>query len=191
MICHFNSATLLKPSILLLFLLFLTANLSGQEIYGIATKWSDDFSEWELLTRDDQVIGELKLRWPQRGDWSEWDYRIGDRTGQIKRKWLNDSNEWEIRADNAIISARTVWKDDFREWRITDNRMQMTIKTRYGNVADEWELKVRSYGRFEIISRWEGDPREWEVIDELDADISLPVKIALIFVSIYNSFPKS
>ncbi len=180
----------MKYLIMVWFFLCFSIVVKAQTITGIVTKWSDEFTEWEILDHEDYVVGDLKLRWPQQRTWSEWDFRIGELTGQIKRKWHDNNNEWEIRSDNQIITARTIWRDDFREWRLSDGRTQLSIKTRYGNVADEWIIKGTYKGSFEIVSRWEGDPREWDIFDDLIEEISLPMKIGLIFVAIYNSFPK-
>ena len=162
----------------------------AQSIFGVGTKWSDNLSEWELFGESDEIIGELKARWPRQESWTEWDYRLGEISGQIKQKWSNDPNEWEIRGQNQIITARTIWKNDFREWRVSDNQIQISIKCRYGNSIDEWELKTSTYGSLTIRTRWQGDPREWDVYDDTDQAISLPMRMALVFIVLYNSMPR-
>ena len=158
----------------------------AQQITGIGTVWANDLREWVLLSEEDE-IGELRMRWRNQNDWTNWDYRIGEITGTIEQKWRDDPNEWEIRGDNEIATARTIWKNKFREWRITNNDLQLTIRTRYGNIADEWETITSDYGYFEMLTVWEGDPREWVIIDELDQNIPLSMRMALIFVVMYNS----
>ena len=170
--------------------IFWTLPLSAQFLTGISTRWNDSFSEWILYTDKEDREGELRLRWMSRNDWTEWEYRLGESTGRIKLKWRDNPNEWEIRGDNKVVTARTLWNNNFREWRITDNNRQLTLKSRYGNLLEEWVLRSTDYGHFEMATSWEGDPRDWIIIDELDEQISLPMKMALVFVVVYHSSPK-
>lgn len=164
--------------------------MAAQQLLGIASKWSDEFTEWEIFTDEEDVVGELQLRWPLQGDWTEWDYRIGEEIGTIKLKWKNDPSLWEIRGYDEIVTAKMIWSNDFREWRISNNDITLTLKTRYGNVFDEWEVREERHGAFGIYTVWEGDPREWEIADELDEELSLEMRMALIFIPVFHSFPK-
>jgi len=157
---------------------------------GIASKWSDEFTEWEIFTDDEDVVGELTMRWQLQGDYSEWDYRIDEEIGSIKMKWKDDPSQWEIRGYDEIVTAKMLWTNDIREWRITNNDITLTLKTRYGNILDEWMVRGDDYGNFGIFSTWEGDPREWEINDELDEELSLEMRMALVFISVFHSFPK-
>ena len=175
---------------LIFFITLFPSLMFAQYITGIASKWSDDLSEWEIFTDDEEVVGELKMRWQLQGDPSEWDYRIGEEIGTIKLKWKNDPTQWEIRGYDEIVTAKMLWSNDIREWRISNNKTSLTFKTRYGNVFDEWRVREDDYGNFEIVTRWEGDPREWEVFDELDEDLSLEMRMALVFIAVFHSIPK-
>ena len=173
-----------------LFLFLLPVLGNAQYITGIGTKWNDEFTEWIIYTDDEELEGELTLRWQRKGDWSQWDYRIGEETGSIKTKWKNDFSQWEISGGNEIITARTVWAKDVGEWRLTDNTVTLTLKSRWTNNRNEWQLKNDNYGDFGIYTEWENDPREWNVVDELSEDISIHMKVALIFLSTFHSSPK-
>ena len=165
--------------------------LNAQEILtGVGTKWSDEFREWTIYTDDEEVEGDLIMRWQMKNDWTEWDYRIDEEIGSIRMKWKDDPSQWEIRGNGEIITARMLWKNDVREWRITNNTKSITLKSKWGNNLNEWLLKEDKYGYFEIYTEWENDPREWVIVDELDEDISLPMKMAFIFIAIYHSSPK-
>lgn len=179
-----------KIGLLLLGLVFPTI-FYAQIITGLATKWSDEFTEWTIFTDDEELEGELVMRWQLQGDFSEWDYRIGDEAGSIKLKWKDNPSEWEIRGYDDIVTARMIWSNDFREWRISNNTINLRLKSKYGNTFDEWSIREDDYGDFVIYTSWQGDPREWEIIDELDEDISLEMKMALIFISTFHSFPKN
>ena len=152
--------------------LFLFQIAQTQTLAGLGARWSDDFGEWIIYTIDESLEGELKTKWRSQNNWTEWQYRVGEVTGSIKLKWPNNPNEWELRSENKIISARTLWRDNFQEWRISDNKNRLTLKTKYSNSGDEWALRSSTVGYFGMYTSWEGDPREWEIIDELDEDVS-------------------
>ena len=176
--------------ICLFFSLFLFQSTQAQYLAGIATQWSDSFAEWTIFTEEEDQEGELEMRWKTQNDWTDWQYRLGEETGRIKLKWKDNPNEWEIRGNNEIITARTLWNNQFREWRIRNGATQFTLRCKYGNVTDEWELRNSSKGNFVIYTNWEGDPREWIIVDELDESVSLPTKMAITFIAIMHSIPR-
>lgn len=161
-----------------------------QDIIGIGTRWKDSFREWEVHTVDEFRTGSLELRWTIREDWTQWDFRLGDTTAQIRQKWKDDPNLWEIKCLDVVVTARTTWNNDFRQWRLSDGKHQLTWYSRYGNVRDEWILRENDVGTFSLYTYWEGDPREWVVTDELGEDMSYAMRVALIFIALYNSVPK-
>ncbi len=179
----------MKFKLIFFFLLFSIAT-QAQYITGIGTKWSDEFIEWNIYTEDDEIAGEITMRWQMQLDWSEWDYTIGDESGSIKMKWKNNPNQWEVSGENELITMRTLFKDDPSEWRITNDSETITLKSRWRNNFNEWQLKHGKYGEFNIISQWEGDPREWIIEDDLDDEISANMKVAIMFIVTYHSSPK-
>ncbi len=129
------------------------------------------------------------MTWQNQNDWSQWEYSLGDFNGTIKMTFTNQPGQWDIRGGGTVITAKAKWANDWREWRITDNSTTLTFKTKWGNSFDKWVLRDTDHGSFEVSTLWNGDPREWEIIDELDEDISLPMKMAMLFVVIYHSSP--
>ena len=176
--------------LLFLPILFTTATAAAQHVTGLSTQWSDSFSEWIIYTDAEELQGELRLRFMARDDWREWDYRIGETFGDIKLKWKGKPDEWELRGNNNIISARTLWNGDFREWRITNNSISLTLKTKWGNQWDEWQLRDDHHGQFTMYTNYESDPRDWIIVDEMDADISFEMKMMMMFIVVFNSSPK-
>jgi hypothetical protein len=164
--------------------------LAAQTLTKAATRYSDAFDDWILYTLNDDIEGTLQRRWKTTDDWTTWDYRIGEQTGQIKLKWDNNPNEWEIRGDNQIITARTVYHNDFRQWRLSDGSTRITIGSRYGDIYEDWEIKEDNAGYFGIFTVWEGDPREWKIIDELSDQVTMPMKMAMAFLVLSHSTPK-
>lgn len=176
--------------------IFSSIHLSVQAQYltGMGTAWNDSFVEWIVYTyqgeEENDAEGELKMRWQLQENWSEWDYDIEDQIGSIKQKWKDNSNEWEVRGNNKVISTRTSFRDDFTQWRITDNTITLIVETRFGNNGNEWRVRKGEHGFMELYTAWENDPREWIIVDELSEDISLPMKMAVVFLAIYHSSPR-
>ncbi|MEL6970332.1 MAG: hypothetical protein AAFZ63_25890 [Bacteroidota bacterium] len=179
----------MRAIVCIIFLLFNIFALEAQTITAIATEWSDSFAEWRIYTDDENEEGYLRLRWSGTNDWTQWEYRIGDWIGQIRTKWPQRIDEWEIRGENLIIGARSIWRDNLREWRISSpGGHQYKWQSRYANYLEEWFIDTDKYGHFEMYTAFEGDPREWIIVDELDA--SLPERMMLVFLTIINSTPK-
>ena len=182
---------------------FLLPRLSAQALSGISSRWSDSFVEWEIYVqpekaRDEdeppkeEVYGEMKLRWLNvREDWSEWDFELGGGRGTIKRRWKDDPSEWELRTyEGDVITMRIAWPGDFAEWRVTDNSVTLNLKSRWTNQFDEWLVQDPNRGRFYMYTMRSQDPRDWTIEDDLDETVSDPMRLALIFLTVYNSTPR-
>ncbi len=188
---------------LLLGLLLSHAGLQAQVLSGVSSRWSDSFVEWEIFIQPEKVAGEdelpeeeqygeLKLRWLNvREDWSEWDFELGGGRGTIKQRWKDDPSQWELRTyEGDIVTMRTAWPGDFSEWRVTDNSVTLTLKSRWTNQFDEWQVQDANRGRFYLYTLRSQDPRDWGIEDELDETVSQPMRLALIFLTLYNASPK-
>jgi len=162
--------------------------LSAQFLTGIATYYDDSFVEWQLFTDVEGEVGELKLEWDD--DWSKWGYRINETFGKIKLRWNDKPDEWELRGNNQIVTARTLWNGDFTEWRITDHRTTFTLRSKWKNQFDEWSIRTSDHGTFDMQANWEGDPRDWNIYDELDEEVSFEMKMMMVFIVVYHSSPK-
>jgi len=129
------------------------------------------------------------MTWPGKDDWTEWNYRLGDDSGDIQLKWSDDPNLWELTGYEGTITMRTQWARDFSTWRVQGSDGTLVFRSRYRNDYNEWYLEDEARGVFAIYTTKTGDPRDWEIIDELDSDISLDTKLALIFLAMYHSLP--
>jgi hypothetical protein len=177
----------------LLFLLFsLHISLSQAQILtGISARYNDAFVDWDIYTDNDDEQGSLTMTWQKPDDWTQWTYRIGDKSGTIKTKWIRDISLWEVRGDNKIITIQMMWANDPRSWRITDNTMSIDVKSRLGMDFQEWNVDEGKRGKLNIFMDKYNDPRDWNIEDELDESIPLPMKIAILFIVMFNSVPKS
>lgn len=181
----------LKVLLTSLFIVILQhSSLQAQRLAGLSTKWDDSFVEWSLFTEIEGVEGQIVMRWPSRGDWTEWDFRMGELSGQIKTKWNDDANLWELRANNEIVTIRAVWKDDWRQWEVKNGDIRLDIKSNWSNILEEWSTTSDRYGNMNIYTAWEGDLRDWVVEDDLKSEVTLPTKIAMAFIPVFYSTPK-
>ncbi|MDO8367388.1 MAG: hypothetical protein Q7T20_11365 [Saprospiraceae bacterium] len=170
----------------------------------ISSRWQDSFVEWEIFSMvkqpdleegeapDEEYYGELKLRWLNvREDWSEWDFDLGGQRGTIRQKWKDDPQQWELRTySGAIITMRTSWNGDFKVWRVSDNTITLNIRSKWTTQLDEWQVQDDTYGNFYLYTLRTRDPRDWAIEDNLDPAISEEMKLAMIFLVIFNSSPK-
>ncbi len=140
----------------------------------------------------EELYGEFKLRWLNvRDDWTEWDFELGGERGTIRAKWKDDPTHWELRTyTGAVITMRTAWPNDNTEWRVTDNSITLLLKSRWGNQLDEWLVEDAVHGKFYIYTLNRQDPRDWAIQDGLDATISTPMKLAMVFLTVFQSTPR-
>lgn len=168
----------------------LPLSLSAQVLTGLSTRWGDSFTEWRILTAEEELEGELVQIWQGQDNWTEWRYRLGEAAGTIKLKWPENPNQWEARGDNHIVTARTLYRNNFREWRVTDGTHTVTLRCRYQNIFEEWMLQSDRLGWFEMYTYYGGDPRDWVIVDELPADVPLPMRMMLSFIVVFHSTPR-
>ncbi|MEO6133442.1 MAG: hypothetical protein ABIQ02_16500 [Saprospiraceae bacterium] len=183
---------IIKSSLLsLIFILPVTfGHLSAQRILGLGTRYNNSFTEWTITTEDEDVVGELRMRWAFRNDWTLWDIRIGDIIATAEQKWKDDPNLWEIRCGDYTVNARTTWPGVFNRWKLNDGKDQFNWGTKYANQRDEWFIDIAGNSSFKVNTFWEGDPRDWAVSDQLPEDVSEAMRLAMIFIAIHFSTPK-
>ncbi len=171
-------------------LLLATTTVEAQELVGLSTKWDDSFSEWIMVTEDETEIGEIVMRWPLKDDWTEWDYRLGESSGAIKVKWRGDANLWEVRGENEIVTIKTIWPNDWRQWEVKSGDKRIDVKSTWANILEEWSASDDDLGELYMYTAWEGDLRDWVIEDNLSDQVSLPFKVALIFIPVFYATPK-
>ena len=191
----------------------LAAAAQAQTLSSVSTRWSDSFVEWEIyavMPQDtsqtdslkveeedseapqEELYGELKLRWLNvREDFSEWDYELGEERGTIRQKWKDDLTQWELRSYSGnVVTMRTMWSNDFTEWRVTDNSITLNLKSKWKNQFDEWLVDDSTRGKLYLYTFTKGDPRDWAIEDYLNEEVTQPMKMALIFLTVFCGSPK-
>jgi hypothetical protein len=165
----------------------LTSFGQSSELVSVNSKMDYDFSEWLFYTADDETIS-INMRWKfPVPDVTEWDFRIGNATGTIRRKFKDDPSLWELRSTNGeVLTARTVWGNDFREWRITDNSQTVHLKTVWNNHANEWRVTTDKCSEIYLYTDVENDFRDWVLKDKANC-MSLNAKIFSTFLAVVHS----
>jgi hypothetical protein len=187
---HLHLLMYLRGLSLLLLLFLLGGDTTAQVLGGIYSRYDNDLSEWIVVDDEGREIGHLRMRFPLHNDITLWGYRVGDQTGEIRARWRDNFREWEVHGDGEIITMRQVWRDVPTEWRLTDDKdITLSWITRWANTPGDWEMREKDlYGRFEQFMAWENDPRDWVIIDDLDPDIPLPMRMGMVFLPILLLF---
>jgi len=173
-----------------LFFLLATSFVDGQ-ITGMETSWANDFSQWTIYSTDgeEEIEGDLRMRWI--GDWSVWDYRIGEDFGTIKTKWKGNLNQWEVNTGSGIYTVRTVFNNDPTRWRIRTSKHNFDLELNRRDVPWDWRVDDDEVGFYEVYSEWEGDPNVWSIQDETLDNTSIHEKVTILFFSMWSSLPKT
>ena len=128
------------------------------------------------------------MKWRLRNDYTDWTYRIGEKSGTIKQKWENNPNLWELRSSNTIVNISTIWTNDFTSFKLSDGIHTIRIERKYaGQDPIEWEISNGRFGNFTWYNEFEYDLRDWIIIDELNEEVNFELKIASIFITILQS----
>jgi hypothetical protein len=180
-----------KAIFVLLFISFITmSSLMAQTPIGIGTRYSNSFREWIITTDDEDVEGELRMRWTFQDDWTSWDFELGDAHGTIDQKWEGEPDLWEIKCNGVIVNARTAWKGEFYRWKLSDGTHQFNWQPKFRTSPDEWETEDNKEGFLQMYTYYDGDAREWVIKDELPKDVSVAMRMALIFLALHFSTPR-
>lgn len=165
----------------------------AQYVNQVYSVWDDALTEWTFETEHLEfgawVIkdGTLRLRYMNRDDWTEWTYEHDDLFLTLKLKWKDNPDYWEMTTPDGIITAKTVWRNDHSVWRIQGNQNKFTLESRYKNNFNEWELRNNVFGNWHMMTDREGDPRNWLITDEMEAEIDTPFKVMFSFLVLISS----
>jgi hypothetical protein len=168
----------------------LPQHVISQKMTGAYTRFSNTFREWTIVTDQEDLRGELRLKWFHSDNWTEWDFTLGDTFATIQQKWSEDPNLWVIRCNGVTVNAKTAWAGEFLRWKLNDGKHQLNWQSRYGNQRDEWELDTRNKETMRMQTYWEGNPTEWVIDDTLPDDVSAAMKIAIVFLTLHFSSPR-
>ncbi len=185
-----NRSTKIKKYGIFVIIFSINAVLNAQQLLGLQASWSDSFIEWNIDAEPQEDNSTLNMVF-QPNDWSQWAWRMGEKSGSVRQKWKNDPSEWEATGDNKIVTARRIYPSEWREWRISDGKNTLELRCKYGNQTTEWEANDPELGNFRMFQTYARDPRDWTIEDDLDEKkISLSMRIVLTFLIMYHSVPR-
>jgi len=168
----------------------LGVSLQGQALTGAATRWSDSFREWILYHQEGEA-GALELKEMGGDNWTAYRIRYRGEYGQTRLKWPDRADEWELRLGQDVVTIRAIYRGDPTQWRIIGQEIQFTFQAKHPNRPEEWQIRNEAYGQFLVYTRWQGDPREWIVEDQLvDERFSPAMRLAMLFTALVNSTPE-
>jgi len=160
-------------------------------LYGMHAEWDDKLTQWTIYTVDEEIDGEMNMVWEAMNRIDEWDFRFEGVHGKIKQKILGNKEQWELRIENEVVTILQQWPGDFSEWRITDNTRSIDYKLDRREDPFFWSLKQSDrFGKFQMYSEYQSDPRDWVIIDELDPDFNLALKMAMVFTPLIQLLPR-
>lgn len=173
-------------------LIFSTLTIaSSQQLVNFESEWNNDFTSWQFTYGNDQV-GEINMRFPMQADWTDWTVEYEGLYGRLKLKYPNNPNIWELKLPNGIIvDMEATWLGQVSAWQILQNQTRISIQTVYGDSMESWSTPDERQGYFGLYTEWQGDFQKWIVIDELNEDIELATKIAMAFICILHSVPRT
>lgn len=170
------------------------AALHGQSIFReLYSTWDDRLDQWEVVIEDldgaDQII-RMEQIWPLNNNWEEW--RIDGQAirGTIKTKWRGDFTRWEMRIGNQLFEINQKWRNDPNEWEVRSGDKRYKIETDYRNDANVWIARMQE-GVFALFTSYRGDPRDWVVEDYVQESLTDEEKLAMVFISLFQSIPKN
>lgn len=169
--------------------LFFAQSINSQDIHFLRTFYADDFRDWLFYNEDEIEIGTLRARWQLTSDYTQWDVRIGERSGSILLRWDDRPNEWEIRIQNDFLSASPTWPGQFDSWRITDHATSYYLNLIKDPEGIQWVLTKDQDSICYFYNAYLNDLRDWS-IEYQNIELNSNLIITALFLSTYYSTPK-
>lgn len=162
------------------FIITLCVDAQAQQVIGLSTQYDDRYDKWIIVTDTEGLEGTIEATWAMLGDFTEWQYNLGDQSGIIRMRQKNDPNVWEVLGGGEIIEARTVFPGERNHWQINNGRIRVDVKT-YRPQPEQWLVEYKQEEIY-FYTYQEYDLRDWVV--ENKATFNLPMQLALIFIPI-------
>lgn len=179
---------------ILYFLIFIGSSYQAvaQAISDIHARYDDSIEEWNVFSFDDEMeaFSSIELNGVARADLYLWDVRIGEYTGQIKRKWRDKNNFWEFRINNHIYTAQCKWTNDFSQWVIKDSQKIYDLATNSFSDYIVWSFKYKKEILWTIEAISNNDFRDTQLFYEDNDEALRLVELQLFssFIAIYHEF---
>ena len=178
----------------IIILLFLLYPLHGQiQFTNLNSVWDNRLDEWIITGYDveEEVVEfQLSLTWPLRNNWDEWRISGDSYTATIRQKWRGNDSHWELRNSSEIVQIRQTFRGDPSQWDILSGGKRVSLSTLYRNNANDWVI-ARNQQDWHMYSEYIDDPRDWLIEDYSFDELTDSMRMAMIFISLWQSIPKS
>ncbi len=165
-------------------------------IGGLTAVFADDLSQWDVLGYDGERVGELGLRYPpvagRGGDFSQWSFRLEATDdsealdGEIRPEIRGRRDRWAVRVGEHLVTVRPVYDGQYDEWAIGDGRTRTVFVVRDFDLLEYWSTRgPGGPGNYAVYTSFEGDPREWQVLDETTAPVDAATQLAMLWLPVY------
>jgi hypothetical protein len=175
----------------LTFLLCNSISYAQNNFKSISSIHDNSATEWIIYgidSNEDEWESHLYLKWPLRDDWNHWTADFINSYISIKQQWNLDPAHWELSSDTLNVSIKQKWRNDLSEWDLIYNGNRVKWKAIYPDRLDEWYFETDSHNSFDMWTRYQGDPRDWDIEDRAP-NIPDEVKLSAMFITIYLANP--
>lgn len=162
------------------FFLFAISVLQAQTLDAFGMRFAGDLTTWDIYADDGETEGELRAIYDFSGDFSRWEYSLGDDGGRISQKFPNDPTWWELRDQSGdIITIKMLWRNDPTQWGLSSDGTRYDLRTYRGRDPNEWLLTTPD-GDLYIYTEWE-NAFDIFLIDDMTEGFDLSWRIAALF----------
>lgn len=124
----------------ILFFLVFCSSIQGQAIFYASSILDNSLDCWTLYDSTESFLGELESSGLYNDAFNSWNFRIGETSGSIKRRWKENLDEYNCYQNNNILSFNPVWKGQYDQWKIITDSISYNL-----------ELGINSDGLFGIL----------------------------------------
>jgi len=188
--------TSLSKKILILTFLWIASSIASLEAQlnyvQVSSQWDDSFREWVIYSFDEEekeIEHMLSVDWPDKNRWADWTIEHEKYSTAVRQKWKNKPDNWELRTPDLLLQFQPKWRNDYNEWTLNWDENKLSWKTVNTNNLAHWYFENKEFGVFEMFTINNGDPRDWEIIDETK-NLPKDIKDGLIFIALYLTAPK-
>ena len=162
----------------------------GQEIVQFETIFGDSFKEWRFTFVENSfeensstLDGEISLSWGMSNRWDEYIVNLDGFRSRINLNVVGTMFSFELHNDdNENMIAKRVWPRDLSEWKISHEQSNYEVKVLNPNDPEEWIITKDNKVLCNILTEFQGDPRNW-IIDYKSPDI-IPQEIQKLAIVI-------
>jgi len=180
-------------TVLIAFLITLVTGYGQSTFMEIHSTWDDQYGQWEVIVIDssneEQVIT-IDQVWPLNNNFEEWRITSDFFSGRIKTQWTGDLSKWEVQLDGRLLQINQKWRNDVNHWEVRYGNRRTQIETRYRDDANTWVASLKE-GDFAVFTEYRDDPRDWIIEDYIVDKLDDEEKLALVFICLFQSIPKS